>query len=93
MGDEGSKIMIGEHIKKEVGFMKIVSLKCPECKADISLDDEKEFGFCQYCGTKILFQNENKFIYKNIDEAKIKQAETDRLIKIKQIEIDEKQKT
>lgn len=33
--------------------MAIVSLKCPSCGADITLDDSKEFGFCSYCGTQI----------------------------------------
>ena len=33
--------------------MSLISVKCPSCGADISLDDEKEYGFCSYCGTKI----------------------------------------
>lgn len=31
----------------------MVVLKCPSCSADLNLDDSREFGFCQYCGTKI----------------------------------------
>lgn len=34
--------------------MKIVALKCPNCNADIELDQDREFGFCNYCGTKIM---------------------------------------
>jgi len=34
--------------------MAFVPVKCPSCGADISLDDSNEFGFCQFCGTKIL---------------------------------------
>ncbi len=33
--------------------MAMIPLKCPSCSADITLDDSKEFGFCQYCGTRI----------------------------------------
>ena len=34
--------------------MSFVSLKCPACGADIQLDDSKEFGFCSYCGNKVI---------------------------------------
>ena len=34
--------------------MKIIALKCPNCNADIELDQDREFGFCNYCGTKIM---------------------------------------
>ena len=33
--------------------MGFIVLKCPSCTADIQLDENREFGFCQYCGTKI----------------------------------------
>ena len=34
--------------------MALISLKCPSCGADIELDESREFGFCTYCGTKIM---------------------------------------
>ena len=34
--------------------MKIIALKCPNCNADIELDQDREFGFCNNCGTKIM---------------------------------------
>ena len=34
--------------------MALVSLKCPNCAGDIDLDDSREFGFCMYCGSKVL---------------------------------------
>lgn len=34
--------------------MGFIALKCPSCGAEISLDDSREFGFCQYCGTKVM---------------------------------------
>ncbi len=34
--------------------MGMVALKCPACGADIQLDDSREFGFCNYCGTKVM---------------------------------------
>ncbi len=34
--------------------MAFISLKCPSCGADIELDNSREFGFCSYCGTKLV---------------------------------------
>lgn len=41
--------------------MKLIDLTCPHCNGTIELDQDKEFGFCMYCGHKIyLERNENK---------------------------------
>lgn len=34
--------------------MGMVAMKCPSCGADIELDDSREFGFCNFCGTKVM---------------------------------------
>ena len=34
--------------------MGIVALKCPGCGSNIELDDSREFGFCNFCGTKVM---------------------------------------
>lgn len=34
----------------------MIELKCPNCRADIELDDSREVGFCRYCGTQILIE-------------------------------------
>lgn len=36
--------------------MVLIALKCPNCNGDIQLDDKNEFGFCMYCGSKVLLQ-------------------------------------
>jgi outer membrane murein-binding lipoprotein Lpp/endogenous inhibitor of DNA gyrase (YacG/DUF329 family) len=33
--------------------MAMVSRICPSCRATVSIDDSKEFGFCEQCGAKI----------------------------------------
>ena len=38
----------------------MIALKCPNCGADITLDDTREFGFCSYCGTKVLLDEYKK---------------------------------
>jgi len=39
---------------RRIYIMSFIALKCPSCGADIRLDSTKEFGFCQYCGTKVM---------------------------------------
>ena len=34
--------------------MPFIALKCPSCGAEIQMDNTREFGFCQYCGTKVI---------------------------------------
>lgn len=34
--------------------MAIVALQCPHCGGNLELEDSREFGFCMYCGTKIV---------------------------------------
>lgn len=53
------------------------TFKCPSCDADLSFSDDREFGFCEYCGTKILLGDYSvnhikKYI---VDEAALKNAE------------------
>ena len=34
--------------------MGFIAVKCPTCGADVNLDSSREFGYCTYCGTKIV---------------------------------------
>lgn len=34
--------------------MGIVSLNCPNCGAQVDLDNSREFGFCSMCGSKVM---------------------------------------
>ncbi len=70
--------------------INLISIKCPGCGADLSVEDNREFSFCSYCGTKVKINNDNEHIYRTIDEAGIKQAETDRIVKLRQLEMEEK---
>jgi len=36
--------------------MALKAIKCTQCSADLQLDDQKEIGYCLYCGTKILIR-------------------------------------
>jgi len=34
--------------------MELISLRCPNCGGDLKFEDSMEFGFCQYCGNKVM---------------------------------------
>ncbi len=63
--------------------MKLKVLKCPECRANLEVEDSRTSCYCQYCGCKIVFDDETKTININkhitqkkryYDEAKITAA-------------------
>ena len=43
-------------------FMAIYMVKCPACDSATELNDEKDFGFCTECGTKILTAEAELFV-------------------------------
>lgn len=70
--------------------IQVISVNCPACGAEINIESDRESAFCTYCGSKIVINNSNEHIYRNIDEARIKEAETDRMIRLKELEMEEK---
>lgn len=34
--------------------MSLIALKCPQCNADLEIDSDREFMYCEYCGTKVM---------------------------------------
>lgn len=52
--------------------MGFVSLNCPGCGAPIELDDACEFGFCSYCGTKIM---QDKIVVEHKGRVKVDNSE------------------
>ena len=72
--------------------IKINSVKCPACGANIQVEEGKERIFCTYCGTQILITNENEYIYRNIDEAKIREVEAKKMLELKKLEMIEKKR-
>lgn len=71
--------------------LEFISVKCPECHAALQIEEGRQQAFCSYCGTKIIIHNNNEHIYRTINEAEVKQAETDRLIKLQQLKMEEKE--
>ena len=63
----GYIVTLKEYIKdgiislKERWFlqMKVVSLTCPGCGANLSIEDGRKQCFCEYCGMKIMLDDES----------------------------------
>lgn len=70
--------------------IQISTFKCPACGADIEVESSRESAFCTYCGSKVMVKNDNEHVYRNIDEAKIREAENAREIRLKELEIEER---
>ena len=66
------------------------SVKCPECGAMLPIEEGRSQVFCSYCGAKVIITNENEHIYRHIDEAGIKQAETNRMVRMRELDLAEK---
>lgn len=71
--------------------VKFISVQCPKCTASLSFEEDRERAFCSYCGTQILLVNENERTYRRVDEADVRRAETERLIYLKELELEEKE--
>ena len=76
--------------------MKLVRMRCPNCNATLEFDIEGKTSFCQYCGEKLLLDDEKITInynetktHRTVDEARIKEAEVRRDIRMKELNIEE----
>ncbi len=66
--------------------VKLVTLKCPECNADLFVEEGRPFAFCTYCGSRVMVNNENEFVFRHIDEAALKKAENDYIVRMRELE-------
>ncbi len=70
-------------------MISMVSVKCPDCGATLSIEEGRQNAFCTYCGAKVIIQNENERIYRHVDEARIKEVEAHKEIRLKELELEE----
>ena len=38
--------------------MGFIALKCPQCGADLNVEDNRDFMFCSYCGSKVTVEKQ-----------------------------------
>ena len=72
--------------------LKINVTNCPSCGAAIPIQEGMIQITCSYCGSKFTITNENEFVYRHVDEARVRQAEIERMIRLKELEMEEKKR-
>lgn len=74
-------------------MIKMVSVVCPECRANLEIAPDRKMCYCQYCGTKVMIDDgSTTHTYRKIDEARIKEAEIKEVIRLKELELEEKKR-
>lgn len=70
--------------------MKLLSMTCPNCNANLdNIDPSRKYCYCQYCGTKILIDDEvNRRETHIYDEARIKETESTERVKMREMDIE-----
>lgn len=72
--------------------MELMALNCSACGGNIQIEAGRKSCFCPYCGTQLFMDDGSKVItYRTVDEARIQEDETNRILKLKEYE-QEKQK-
>ena len=69
--------------------IKLLAIKCPECGATLDIEEGRKQLFCSYCGSKVLVENDNEYIYRRVDEARIREAEVKEKIRLRELEMEE----
>lgn len=63
--------------------MKLITMRCTNCGAELEIDPDRQQVFCSYCGTKLLLDDESVHVTSRIvDEARLKEAE----VRLKELE-------
>ena len=70
--------------------IKLITVRCPQCGSMLNVDKDRKMFYCSYCGAKVILEDDHEYTYRTIDEAKIKQAETDQMVELKKMEMIEK---
>ena len=69
--------------------IKFIAVKCPECGATLDVEQGRTQLFCSFCGAKVIVSNTNERVYRKIDEARIKEAETEQAIRMRELQLEE----
>ena len=71
----------------------MISLSCPNCGANLQVASDRENFFCEYCGQKIFVSDSNhqKYTYRKIDDARIREAELHERVRLKELGLKEKE--
>jgi len=68
--------------------IELIAVKCPECGAYLDIEEGRRQLFCSYCGAKVIISNDNEYIYRKVDEARIVEAGVKERIRLKELEVE-----
>lgn len=71
--------------------MKVIEARCPGCGATVHFEPGQKKAFCNYCGSPVAVEDAEERVTRNIDEADLKRAETEQLIRLKELELRERE--
>ena len=87
----GNHVVCAKADHKGEWIMRIISLKCPECNANLAIENDRKQCFCQYCGTKITIDDGSiTHTYRKVDEARIREADVKENIRLRELAIEAK---
>ena len=71
--------------------VEMLSLSCPKCGANLNVATNRESFFCEYCGQKIYISDSNhqKYTYRKIDDARIRETEARERVRLKELELEQ----
>lgn len=64
--------------------MKMYAFKCPQCGGNLEVEEDRDFVFCRFCGTKIQTNTLDK------SELRIKEMEHEERMKDKELEAEKR---
>ena len=66
---------------------------CPQCGGRLEVERGRQNCFCTYCGAKVEIGNNASYTYRKVDEARIREADVEEQIRIKELELESKRET
>ena len=71
----------------------VAALTCPNCSASVAMSSDRAMSYCPYCGAQLAFNDGTvNVVYRTIDEAKLKKAEAEAALKLRELEIEEQRR-
>lgn len=67
---------------------KLLAVKCPECGSTLDVEEGRKQLFCSFCGSKVIITNDNEYIIRKVDEARIVEAESKERIRRLELELE-----
>ena len=60
--------------------MKMIQINCPNCNGELTVAEDRKELFCEYCGTKILVEDDSVKTHIVRDEARLKELEMEQAL-------------